>query len=109
MEKILSLVLQAIALAPGAGNTRYLRDFCINNGMDDEDIDTCLATNCDTGAVNVQLQRKAFRDDAAGPAAVKKANKAAAAAKKAAAENKNKRAVAAAKKAKKAAEKAEKK
>ncbi len=81
MEKVLSLVLQAIALSPGAGNAKYLRNFCLDNGMDDEDINTCLATNCDTGAVHVAFQRKKFRDDA-DPAAAKK--KAAAAKKKAA-------------------------
>ena len=105
MEKVLSLVLQAIALAPGARNTEYLRDFCVDNGMDDEDIDECLATNCDTGAVNVQLQRKKYRDDAAGPKKVAAAKKAAKKAKKDRKDRKAKKAAAATKKATKAAKK----
>lgn len=104
MEKVLSLVLQAIALAPGARNVAYLRDFCIDNGLDDEAIDGCLAANYDPGAVNVAMQRKKFRDDAAGPAAVKKAEKAVAEAKKAKKAKKTEKA----KKAEKAADVAKK-
>ena len=105
MEKVLSLVLQAIALAPGARNTEYLRDFCIDNGMDDEAIDICLATSCDVGAVKVALYRKKYRDDALGPAGVKKAKKAVVKAKKDRKDRKAKKAAAAAKKAAKAAKK----
>ena len=106
MEKVLSLVLQAIALAPGAGNTEYLRDFCIDNGMDDEAIDGCLTTgSCDIGAVNVALQLKEFRDDALGSAGVERAKKAAAKVKKDRKDRKAKKAAKAAQKAEKEAKK----
>ncbi len=56
MNETLSCVLQALASAPEGVKTGHLRDFCNDNGLEDEDIDECLESGCtDVGRVNFAL------------------------------------------------------
>ena len=62
MEKVISLVLQAIAILKTKGlakEAETLTEFCIDRGFKEESVKACLANGCtDLGAVKVMFERQ---------------------------------------------------